>query len=276
VPYPFDRVAQVTPEGRDRAAAHLAQFAPLELLPEACVRVQRRGIGRQALPVKAWRRAGREDLLEGRAAVNRRAIPDAHPPAGALAPQMLANRDDVVRMEGTVLAVAVHLTRRRDRAAGRQLGAGAPLPHNGRLAPGRRGAHDPGQGIATGFVSEAQRLLLRLRPLLRAGPGSARQRALAASARGWARRPGFWGLQRRAVRRRPTGVGCYTTPHATRSTSTTRCRGQTGPRHPSAAGLRRHKAGRRASGSAARRRGAPGDGRWRQAWRPPARARCPH
>ena len=65
VPYPFDRVAQFTPEVRDREAAHLAQLDSLELLPEPLVRVQLRGIGRQTLQVDALRRAVPGEILTG-------------------------------------------------------------------------------------------------------------------------------------------------------------------------------------------------------------------
>jgi hypothetical protein len=111
---------------------------------------------------------------------------------------------------------------------------------------------------------------------LSADHAPSRQDAIAASSRCCARRTGFWGLQRRAVRRRPTWVGWYTTPTSARITSATRFRGQTWPRNPEAAGRRCNKAGRGASCSADSRRGAPGDGRGWRASVPPTRARGIH
>src|SRR6185503_14731513 len=114
----------------------------------------------------------------------------------------------------------------------REMIAGPALPQDRRLAPGRLGARDAGQGIEPGFVYTEDRQLPCLSPLLMAGHVSARPRAIASSSRWRARRMGFCGLRQRALRRRPTWAGWYTTPHATRITSTTRFRGQTWPRNP--------------------------------------------
>ena len=133
-------------------AAHMAPFDPCELLPEALPRVQRRGLGRQALQVEAWRRAMAQALLDAMTAVDRRAIPDQHHPAGHLPPQGLENHDDVGSIDGAGLAVAVPLPLRRAGADGGEMVAGAPLPQDGRLAYRRIGARDAGQGRTPGLV----------------------------------------------------------------------------------------------------------------------------
>ena len=106
-----------------------------------------------------------------------------------------------------VLTVKIQLARRGDRADGGEMIAGAPFPEDGRVAHRGIGAHHAGQGIKAGFIEEEDRLLLRLRPLLRAGQISSRQRVMAPSSRCRARRAGFWGLQRSALSKRPTWTG---------------------------------------------------------------------
>src|SRR5918992_218676 len=77
---------------------------------------------------------------------------------------------------------------------------GATFPQDGRLAHGRRGAHDTGRGRETRPIYEEDRLLLRLGPYLIAGHVSSRHCAIATSSRCCARRTGFWGLQARSYR----------------------------------------------------------------------------
>jgi hypothetical protein len=206
-PHPFHGVAQFMPQTWEIEAAQMAQLNPFELLPEALIRVQLRRIGRQAFQVAAVRRALGQELLDGVAVVDRRAIPDEEHPTRHLPQQVLEKRDHVIRVEGVVLAMEVELARGRDGADGGEMVASAALPQDGGLAHGRIGAHDPGQGIEASFIDEEDGLPMGLRPLLRAGQISSRHWAIAASSRCRARRIGFWGLQRRAFRRRPTWVG---------------------------------------------------------------------
>src|SRR5918996_2616409 len=114
------------------AAADMASFDPFALRPEPLVGIQLRGVGRQARQVEAVRRAVGQELLEGLAAVDRRAIPDNHHPARDLAQQMREKRDDVCRLERAALAVDVHLARGRYGGDGWEMVAGAPpLPGRG-------------------------------------------------------------------------------------------------------------------------------------------------
>ena len=69
-PHPFHRVAQFVSEMRNIEAAHITEFDPFELLPEALARIQFRRIRRQALQVKALRRATGQELLDDTTAVN--------------------------------------------------------------------------------------------------------------------------------------------------------------------------------------------------------------
>ena len=69
--HPFHRIAEFTSEMRDREAAHIAEFHPFELLPEALIRVQLRRIGRQTLQVEALGGPLGQKRLDGMAAVDR-------------------------------------------------------------------------------------------------------------------------------------------------------------------------------------------------------------
>jgi hypothetical protein len=145
-----------------------------------------------------------EKLLNGAAAVDRRAIPDDDHPARHFAQQVFEERDHVVRVDGVVLAVEVQLALRRDGTDGREMVAGPSPAQDGRLAHRRIRAHDTGQGIKPGLVYEEDRLLVGLRPLLMAGQVSSRHWAIAASSRWRARRAGFCGVQRTAWHKHPT------------------------------------------------------------------------
>ena len=111
-PHPFHRVAQFMSKMWGIEAAHIAQFDPFERWPEAFIRVQLGGIGRQTFQVKALRRAVGPERVDGLAAVDRRAIPDQHHPARHLAQQVFEKRDHVGRVDGAILAMAGELARR--------------------------------------------------------------------------------------------------------------------------------------------------------------------
>jgi len=163
---------------------------PLELLPEALSWIQRWGIARQAFEMEAERGAVREKLPDRVAAGNRYPIPDEHHAARDLAPPVLEKRHHVSRMDRTVLAVDVERTRGRNGADGGAMIASVPLPQDGRLPHRRIATHDPGQGREPRLISEEERLLLGIGPLLSAGQVSLRQRAMATSSRCCARRIG--------------------------------------------------------------------------------------
>ena len=102
-----------------------------------------------------------------------------------------------------VLTMKLQLALWRDRADGREMLVGVPLPQEGGLAAGGVGAHDPRHGIEARFIYQEDGLL-RVRPLLRAGQVSSRPWAIAASSHWRARRAGCCGLQRSAWHTRPT------------------------------------------------------------------------
>jgi hypothetical protein len=169
------RVAQFMPEMWEIATAHVTPFDPCARLPEAFARVERRGIGWEALQVHPLGRPIGEELLDEMTAMNGGAIPHDHPAAGHLTQQVLQAGDHIRRGDGAVLTVDVHLPRRGDGRDGGQRVAGVPLPQDGGLADGGVGTHDTGQGIQPGLISEEDGWLLGFRPLFRAGQRSLRQ-----------------------------------------------------------------------------------------------------
>jgi hypothetical protein len=96
-------------------------------------------------------------------------VPDDHDPARHFAPQGLEKRDDVVRVDGVILAAAGELACGPDGVDGREVVAGAPPPWHRRLAHRGVGADHAGQGIEARFALEGEGLLRRLRPFWRAG-----------------------------------------------------------------------------------------------------------
>ncbi len=168
---------------RDIAATHVAQLDAFELLPEPLAGVQFRGIGRQTLQVQPLCRPMPQELLNAMATVDGSASPHDDHLAGAFAQQVLEKRDDVVSMDGAVLAVEVELALWREGANGGEMLARAPLSQDGGLAHRGIGAHHTGQGIKTGLVYEEDALLLLLRPLLMAGQVCSRPCTMAAASR---------------------------------------------------------------------------------------------
>ena len=76
--------------------------------------------------------------------MDRRAIPDDHHPARHLAQQVIEKPDDVVGVDGVVLAVEVELAAGGDGTDGREMVTSAPLPQNRGLAYRRVSADDTG------------------------------------------------------------------------------------------------------------------------------------
>jgi hypothetical protein len=95
-------------------AADMAPLDAFEVLPEPLARVQLRSIAREALQMPALGGAMGEEVSDDLTAMERRAIPDEHHPAGYLAQQMLEKGDDVARVDRVILAVEVACTLGRD------------------------------------------------------------------------------------------------------------------------------------------------------------------
>ena len=108
-PHTFDGITEFAAQVWDIDATDVAQFDPFELLPEPLARVQLRGIRWEPLQMQPPCGAMRQELLDGVAAVDGGAVPDDDHGAGHLAQQVLEKLDDVVRVDGVVLAAEVQL-----------------------------------------------------------------------------------------------------------------------------------------------------------------------
>jgi hypothetical protein len=109
----FHRGTALIAEMAQVETAHIPHLDACELVPEALVRIELRGIRRQTLQVEALRRPIREELLNGVAAVNGRTIPDEPHPTRHRAQQVLQKGHHILRIYGGVLAVDIQLAIRR-------------------------------------------------------------------------------------------------------------------------------------------------------------------
>jgi hypothetical protein len=94
-PHTFDGITEFTMEMRQVNTTDVAQLHALELLPDALIRVQLRGIRRQALQMQALGCAVGQEGPDDLTAVNRRAIPNDDHLAGHLPQQVLEKGHNV-------------------------------------------------------------------------------------------------------------------------------------------------------------------------------------
>lgn len=73
---PLDGQAQFEPQLVQIGTAEVAQFDVLEIVPDALVGIQVRGVARQLLQLEPRRRPLRQEVLNGLGAMDRRPIPD--------------------------------------------------------------------------------------------------------------------------------------------------------------------------------------------------------
>jgi hypothetical protein len=149
---PFDGSFQFSTQAREAMTDQIAQFNAFQILPDAFVGVQFRRIGWQALDPYPLRGPGGQEVLHGLAAVDWQAIPDHQQLAGYLAQQLLQKADYIGAFERSLLHLQVQLPGRRDRADGRQMIPGQPLPQHGCLSHRVINTHYCGQGTEARLV----------------------------------------------------------------------------------------------------------------------------
>jgi hypothetical protein len=111
-PHTFDGIMKFTMKMRQVNTTDVAQLHAFELLPDTLVGVQVRGLRWQALQVQPLRRAVGQELPDGVAAVDRRAIPYDHQPACHLPQQVFEKSHDIAGIERMVLAIEIQLALR--------------------------------------------------------------------------------------------------------------------------------------------------------------------
>ena len=192
--------AEFAPQVRQVAAAEVPQLDPLEVVPDALVRVQLRRVAWELLQVQPLGPAVGQEVFDRLAAVDRRAIPDHQQLAGDLPQQVLQEADHVQALEGVVLDQQQQPAVRGEAADGRQVVVGQRYPQEWGLAARGVGADRSRQQVEAGLVYPDDGPPFPLGFFLRTGQRSVSQRSIAASSLWLARRTGFWALQPAARR----------------------------------------------------------------------------
>jgi hypothetical protein len=191
----LDGQAQFEPQLVQIGAAKVAQLNVLEIVPDALIRIQVRGVARQLLQVEPRRRPLREEVLDGLSAMDRRPIPDHEQLARNLAQQVPQELDNLGAPKCALADLEEEPPLVGQAADDREMIAGTRHPEDRRLPPRGVGAHQARQQIEAGLVYPDNRSPLASGFAKRAGQRSLHHSWMAASLRWVARRIGFWTLQ---------------------------------------------------------------------------------
>ncbi len=196
--------AEVAAEVSEILAADVAQFDALEVVPDALIRVEIRGVAWELLQADASGTALGQEVFDRLAAMNRCPIPDDQQLAGDVAQQVLEEPDDIGALVRVLLDQHEQPPGRGDAADDRQVIAGQWQAEDRRLAAWGIGADGTGQQVEARFVDPDDGSPLLVSPFFRAGQRSVRQVSIAASLRWLARAIGFCTLHPAARRSLPT------------------------------------------------------------------------
>src|SRR5258706_4699492 len=276
VAHPLFGAAQGLAKSRQVRTADIAEFPSLEIVPQPFDRIELRRIAGQLLQMQPSGRPPSQELLDGLAPMNRRAIPDQEQLAGDLPQEHPQETDNVRRVIALLLGLQEQPPIGGEAADRRQMVMGQRHPQDRGVAPRGPGPHGHGQQVEAGLVYPDDRPPLVIRFFLRAGQRACHQRAMASSSRWAARSTGRWTLCSRRCSSRYTWAGWYDTPKVRRITSATRLQVQTSPTNPHAGAPRANSAGICACCSGVKRGVGPA-ARWpRKACTPWVRARLSH
>src|SRR6266849_1024802 len=275
-PHPFFGPPQGVTQGRQVGTAHVAQFHPLERVPQAFDRVKLRRIPGQLLQMQPPGRPAGQEVLDGLAPMNGCPIPDQEQLARDLAQQHAQEAHHIGRVVGMVLGLQEQPSVGGQGTNRRQMVMRERHPQNRGVAPRRPGAHRPRQQVDARLVYPDERAFLVACFFLRAGQRSRHQSAMAASSRWLARSTGRWTLCSRLCSTRYTWAGWYETPKLRRMTSATRLHVQTSPTNPQAGAPWAKSAGICARCSGVSRGVGPAAGWPRKASTPWVRTRLSH
>lgn len=198
------REAEVTSEVWQALAADVAQLDVLEVVPDALVRVEVRGVAGELFELDASGAALGQEVLDRLATMDRGAVPEDQELAGDVAEQMLEEADDVRALVGVLLHMHQQPAVRGDAADDGQVVAAQRQAEDGGLTTWGVGPDGAGEEVEAGLVDPDDSSSLLVGPLFRAGQRSVRQASIAASFRWLARCTGFWTLQPAARKRLPT------------------------------------------------------------------------
>jgi hypothetical protein len=137
-------------------AGHVAQLNVLEVLPRGLDRVEIRGIRRQLLNAHPTAFGTRQELLDCRAAMYRRPVPDRQKPGAKVSNHMLEELDNVEPIERLLAYEDGDSTGRSDAPHNREMIAGLPHPEDGRVSLWGVRPDSPRQEVETRFIHENQ------------------------------------------------------------------------------------------------------------------------
>ena len=182
-------------------AAQVPEFDPLEVSPDALVRVEIWGVAWKALQVDAPSSAARQVVLDDLGPVNGRAIPDDRERSRDMKQQVIEEPNDVLTLVGPVLDTQVQVAARGDGADGREVIPCEWHLEDGGLTPGGVGPHHRGQEVEAALVYPEDGPAFLLGLFLTSGHRSLIHSWMASSLRWAARLVGFWLLQPACLRR---------------------------------------------------------------------------
>ena len=149
---PLDGQAQFEPQLGQIGAAEVAEFDVLEIVPDALVGIQVRGVARQLLQLEARRGPLRQEVFDGPGAMDRRPIPDHEQFARNLAQEMLQKLDDLGAPKRALTDLEQEPPLVGEAADDGQMIAGTGHPKDRCLASRGVGAHQARQQIEPGLV----------------------------------------------------------------------------------------------------------------------------
>jgi hypothetical protein len=196
--------SEVASEMSEGLTADVAQFDALEVAPDALVRVEVRRVAGELLQADAVGAALGQKVLDGLAAMDRRAIPDHQELAGDMAQQVLEEAHDIRALVGVVLHEHQQAALGGDPADDRQMVATEGQAEDRRLPARGVGPDGAREEVEARFVNPDDGSPLLVSPFFRAGQRSARHSSIAASLRWVARVIGFCTLHPAARRSLPT------------------------------------------------------------------------
>ena len=196
--------AKVASEMREVLAADIAQLDALEVVPDALVGVEVRGVPWELFQADAVGAALGQEVLDRLAAMDGSAVPDDQEFAGDVAEEMLEEADDVRAFVRVLLHQHEQAPRRRDAADDCQVVAAQREAEDRRLPAWGVGPDRAREEVEARLVDPDDGPALLVSPLFRAGQRSVRQASIAASFRWLARAIGCCTLQPAARRSLPT------------------------------------------------------------------------
>ncbi len=149
---PLDGQAQFESELGEIGAAQVTQLDMLQIVPDAFVGIEFRGVAWELLQLQSGGGPLRQEVFDRLRAVNGRPVPDDEQRARNLAQQMAQELHDCRAAEGALADLQQQPPVHRESADRREMIMGEQGVQDRRLATGRIGPDGPGQGVEGRFI----------------------------------------------------------------------------------------------------------------------------